>query len=83
MTLDEQLDRAADTIDELFTLYNHTDTLTVETTSGTATITANAMSYIYTVVKDGSTFSLEKQYAMVAYYYYINCAYNVLVNPAI
>ncbi|MBR7078716.1 MAG: hypothetical protein IKI41_08215, partial [Clostridia bacterium] len=58
-------------------------TLTVYTTEGIATITANALTYIHTVVKDGSTFSLEKQYAMVAYYYYVTCAYNVLVNPAI
>ncbi|MBP5631925.1 MAG: choice-of-anchor J domain-containing protein [Clostridia bacterium] len=58
-------------------------TLTVETTSGTATITANAMTYIDTVVKEGTTFSIEKQYAMVAYYYYVNTAHNVLVNPSL
>ena len=70
--------------EEIKVLNMDTDyTLTVYTTEGIATITANALTYIHTVVKDGSTFSLEKQYAMVAYYYYVSCAYNVLVNSAI
>jgi serine/threonine-protein kinase len=70
--------------EEINVLNMDTDyTLTVYTTEGIATITANALTYIHTVVKDGSTFSLEKQYAMVAYYYYVSCAYNVLVNSAI
>lgn len=58
-------------------------TLTVNTTSGTAIITANAMTYIDTVVKEGTTFPLEKQYAMVAYFYYIDCVNNILANPSL
>ncbi|MBO4363281.1 MAG: hypothetical protein J5912_02740, partial [Clostridia bacterium] len=49
-------------------------TVTITTTSGTATITANSMMYVDAVVKEGSSFTLEKQYAMVAYYYYISNA---------
>ena len=65
MTLDQQLDRAADTIDELFTLYNHTDTLTVETIDGVDTPTSTFFSlanleYLIAIVK-----SLLKDYAAI------------------
>ncbi|MBR0159000.1 MAG: choice-of-anchor J domain-containing protein [Clostridia bacterium] len=63
-------------VSNMFTDY----TLTVETTSGTAEITANAMTYIDTVVKEGTTFPIEKQYAMVAYFYYIDCVSSILAN---
>ena len=49
-------------------------TVTITTTSGTAEITANTMMYVDAVVKEGSTFPVEKQYAMVAYYYYVMLA---------
>jgi hypothetical protein len=53
-------------------------TVKIETVSGTAEITASALTYIATVIKEGSTFPAEKQYAMVAYYYYISYARYVL-----
>ncbi|MBP5767123.1 MAG: choice-of-anchor J domain-containing protein, partial [Clostridia bacterium] len=53
-------------------------TVKIETGSGTAEITASALTYIATVIKEGSTFPAEKQYAMVAYYYYISYARYVL-----
>lgn len=47
-------------------------TVTVVTDSGTATVTASAMSYVYAVLE--GAFTEEKQYAMTAFYYYHTAA---------
>ena len=47
---------------------------TIETTSGTAAVTASAMSYADAVLKEGSAFASEKQYAMAAFYNYYMAA---------
>ncbi|MBQ3935010.1 MAG: hypothetical protein II715_04260, partial [Clostridia bacterium] len=47
-------------------------TVTVVTGSGTATVTASAMSYVYAVLE--GAFTEEKQYAMTAFYYYHTAA---------
>ena len=48
-------------------------TITVETSEGTATVTASAMSYVYAILNSQS-FTTEKQLAMTAYYYYYAAA---------
>lgn len=65
MTLDEQLDRAAETIDALFMLYHRTDELTAETIDGVDTPTSTFFSlanleYLIAIVK-----SLLKDYAKI------------------
>ena len=65
MTLDQQLDRAAETIDALFMLYHRTDELTVETIDGVDTPTSTFFSlanleYLIAIVK-----SLLKDYATI------------------
>lgn len=65
MDLDQQLDRAAETIDALFLLYNNTDTLTVETIDGVDTPTSTFfalanLEYLIAIVK-----SLLKDYAKI------------------
>ncbi len=52
----------------------------IQTNAGAAMITANAMTYIDIVVKEGSTFPIEKQYAMTAYFLYIDTVNAIVKN---
>ncbi len=55
-------------------------TFTIETTIGTASLTASAMSYVEAVLKENSSFTSAKQYAMAAFYNYYLAAVTYLNN---
>ena len=56
------------------TQLGNTIKLTATTDSGTATVTASALSYVYAIVREGSGASVANQNAMASFYDYYNVA---------
>ena len=51
--------------------------ITIATSADTASVNVTPMSYVHEVVKEGSTFTQEKQLAMAAYYEYYTAVLNI------